>query len=274
MTTSQRLSAPGWPRPLIRLVTLAWFAVFASNLLGASGPVASLGPVAWALSWSGSRMALPWLAIAASLWLPSRRGRPLARRALESLVVALGFTLFLGAGGAANEWVIKPALAIPRPSVRALAQAGALPEGVDAFYALPSASERRARLEAVLAPATVTAAPSDPRARGEWAAMVGYSFPSGHAFASMAFATLCAGLALILRPPGWRAVAWGLPAWAALVSWSRPIIGVHTPIDVTAGAGEGLLLGLLGFWLTRAALRRVARTDFTKQHPAPGTENP
>ncbi len=263
-TTAQRLSARGWPQPLIRLLAGAWLGVLASNLLGASRPFTSLGAVAWAISWSGSRAALPWLAIAAALWLPARPGLALSRRGAEFAVIALAFVVFLGAGGAANEWVIKPALAVPRPSVLALVHAGALPEGAEAFYALPSASERRARLEAVLAPAAVTAAPSDARERGEWAAMVGYSFPSGHAFASMLFATLCAGLALILRPPGWRAVAWLLPAWAVAVSWSRPIIGVHTPVDVTVGAAEGLLLGLLGLWVTRAALRRVAGAAVAK----------
>ncbi|MEZ4268123.1 MAG: phosphatase PAP2 family protein [Myxococcota bacterium] len=257
MTPLQRLTARGWPAPLLPVLGGAWLLVLASNLLGDSQPFIALGVAAWALSWTGSGAALPWLAIAASLWLPWRSASRLAHRGVQTLAIALAFTVFLGAGSALNEWVLKPALAVPRPSVVALAKAGALAEGAEAFYALPSATERRARLNAVLAAAGVTVGPADARVRGEWGAMIGYSFPSGHAFASMLFATLCAGLALLLRPPGWRVALWGLPLWAVAVCWSRPIIGVHTPIDVSVGSAQGLFFGLVGLWATRAALRRL-----------------
>jgi phosphatidylglycerophosphatase B len=270
MTTSQRLAAKGWPRSLLGLLGGAWLAVFASNLLGASQPFIALGVVAWAFSWSGSGAALPWLAVVAALWLPGRPGITLARRVSEFAVILAAFALFLGAGSALNEWVIKPALAVPRPSVNAMVHAGVLPEGADAFYALPSGTERRARLQAVLAAASVTVAPADLRVRAEWVSMVGYSFPSGHAFASMLFATLVVGLALILRPVGWRVVPWVLPAWAVAVSWSRPIIGVHTPVDVSVGAAEGLLVGLCGLWATRAALRRLDAVDGEAPSDLPG----
>jgi membrane-associated phospholipid phosphatase len=64
----------------------------------------------------------------------------------------------------------------------------------------------------------------------------GLSFPSGHAIIAFAVATL---LAPYLRRP-WRLVAFGL---ALLVCVARVYLGAHNPLDVTAGAGAGLVLG-------------------------------
>jgi membrane-associated phospholipid phosphatase len=64
----------------------------------------------------------------------------------------------------------------------------------------------------------------------------GLSFPSGHAIIAFAVATL---LAPYLRRP-WQVVAFGL---AVLVCFARVYLGAHNPLDVTAGAGAGLVLG-------------------------------
>jgi membrane-associated phospholipid phosphatase len=64
----------------------------------------------------------------------------------------------------------------------------------------------------------------------------GLSFPSGHAMIAFAVATL---LAPYLRRP-WPLVAFGL---ALLVGVARVYLGAHNPLDVTAGAGAGLVLG-------------------------------
>jgi membrane-associated phospholipid phosphatase len=64
----------------------------------------------------------------------------------------------------------------------------------------------------------------------------GLSFPSGHALVAFAVATL---LAPYLRRP-WQLVAFGL---ALLVCFARVYLGAHNPLDVTAGAGAGLVVG-------------------------------
>lgn len=64
----------------------------------------------------------------------------------------------------------------------------------------------------------------------------GLSFPSGHALIAFAVATL---LAPYLRRP-WQLVAFGL---ALLVCFARIYLGAHNPLDVTAGAGAGLVVG-------------------------------
>jgi len=65
----------------------------------------------------------------------------------------------------------------------------------------------------------------------------GGSFPSGHAAGSFAFAAFIAV----------RAPRWALPAlvWAALVAWSRCVLGVHYPSDILAGALLGSVVGAI-----------------------------
>jgi undecaprenyl-diphosphatase len=63
----------------------------------------------------------------------------------------------------------------------------------------------------------------------------GGSFPSGHAAGSFAFAAFVA-----VRDPRWAAPAF---VWAALVAWSRCVLGVHYPSDIVAGALIGMAVG-------------------------------
>ncbi|CUX28708.1 phosphatase PAP2 family protein [Clostridium sp. C105KSO13] len=74
-----------------------------------------------------------------------------------------------------------------------------------------------------------------------------FSFPSGHACASFAAASV-----YFLRLPQ----KWGIPAvvLAALIAFSRLYVGVHYPTDVLAGAA----IGILAAW---AALRLVEYID-------------
>ncbi len=93
-----------------------------------------------------------------------------------------------------------------------------------------------------------------PLIRAHWIAETGYSFPSGHAFASMLVASFFLAVALD-RIEG-RRRWWGLAAVALAVAvcWSRPVLRVHTAFDVTVGAAQGILLGLLTFVLSRPLL--------------------
>lgn len=64
----------------------------------------------------------------------------------------------------------------------------------------------------------------------------GHSFPSGHAAGSFAFAAFAA-----VRTPRWAAPAL---IYAALVAWSRCVLGVHYPSDVFCGAVLGSSIGV------------------------------
>ena len=70
----------------------------------------------------------------------------------------------------------------------------------------------------------------------------GYSFPSNHAMNMFLSATL---LALFYRRKFWL-----FYSIAALIAYSRVYLGVHYLSDILAGAGLGIMLGLLlsHFW--------------------------
>jgi undecaprenyl-diphosphatase len=83
------------------------------------------------------------------------------------------------------------------------------------------------------------------------------SFPSGHATASFACATILAFYAPRAAPAFF--------VLAAAIAWSRVYVGVHYPLDVLGGAGLGVLVALtLRFLAARGgpeagSVRREAR---------------
>jgi undecaprenyl-diphosphatase len=76
------------------------------------------------------------------------------------------------------------------------------------------------------------------------------SFPSGHATASFACATMLAFYAPRAAP--------ALFLLAAAIAWSRVYVGVHYPLDVLGGAVLGVLISIVLRWLL-GALRRSQR---------------
>lgn len=72
-----------------------------------------------------------------------------------------------------------------------------------------------------------------------------YSFPSGHTLHAVSFSMICLQafpeLASLLVP------------FAVLVALSRPVLGLHYPTDVLAGAGVGWLLATLSGALVNGA---------------------
>jgi undecaprenyl-diphosphatase len=73
------------------------------------------------------------------------------------------------------------------------------------------------------------------------------SFPSGHAAAAFACATVIASASPRLAVPVY--------VLAGLVAWSRVYVGVHYPLDVLGGAALGVLVAIALLKL-EAALRR------------------
>ena len=69
------------------------------------------------------------------------------------------------------------------------------------------------------------------------------AFPSGHAAAAFACATVIA----------WSSRRLTVPAFvlAAAIAWSRVYVGVHWPLDVVGGASLGVLVGTLLVLLAR-----------------------
>lgn len=68
-----------------------------------------------------------------------------------------------------------------------------------------------------------------------------FSFPSGHTLHAVAFSII----AVAYFPP----LIWLVAPFTLLVGVSRPILGLHYPSDVLAGAAIGALLAWVSFYL-------------------------
>lgn len=196
----------------------------------------------WGISLSASKYGLVWMGLLFVLLI--------APGWKQSLVLLLPVLLLIGAAAWLNEHQLKPALAVPRPSIEFLAseQSGAiLPQGAENFYALPDKASRSAYLKSRLGAESSLRMP--PLLRDHWIEETGFSFPSGHAFAATAlsgwfiFVLLCMRKRLWLLP-----VFWG---WAVLVCYSRVVLGVHRPEDILAGSIEAVVVLLLLLALQR-----------------------
>lgn len=236
------------------VIAIAYLGVLSSAALPEVPLDGYLAVLAVRISDSGSWQQLPLLATVMVLVVVSRPGLDMRRRALEGAAIIAVLLVILAGNAELNESVIKPAFAIPRPNLTTLADQGALGLGVDDFYALGDKQARRDYLGPRLA--ELAEPRLAPIVREHWIIETGYSFPSGHATASMTFASLM--LAIGLRwTSGWRRVLTMLvPLWAVAVALARPLLRVHTNIDVSFGAAVGIGLGVIGFAILHAALGR------------------
>ena len=214
-----------------------------------------VAPALW-LSFSGSKYGLPLVALSLFLVLARNRG--------ELYLLVLPALLFLVLGAAFNEHLLKPWMNQPRPNIEWLgSRAGGpvLAEGAAAFYRIEGKAARSRHLAEQLARSDL-ALPRD--LSRHWIDETGFSFPSGHAFASAAL-----GGWLLFWMLCWRRRTWlvsGVVLWGVGVSWSRLVLGVHRPQDVLAGTCQGLLLALLVVLAARWWLRRA------RGEAAPGME--
>lgn len=75
----------------------------------------------------------------------------------------------------------------------------------------------------------------------------GYSFPSSHASNHFAMALFL----LMVYRRRWKPIVWLALLWAFSISFAQVYVGVHYPLDVTAGAIFG---SLIGYFLARLFL--------------------
>lgn len=200
---------------------------------------------------------LPLLCMASLILLTSRPGPPMRQRMIETGVIIVVMGGALGGNALLNEHLIKPSFHVPRPNIVALAEQDNLGPAVadgDGFYALGDKQARRDYLAPLLA--ELEQPGLGVKVREHWTHETGYSFPSGHASASMTFATLMLALGLSWLY-GWRQwITTVMPLWALCVVYSRPLLQVHTGYDVSMGALVGIGWGLSAFVLMRWLLER------------------
>ena len=90
----------------------------------------------------------------------------------------------------------------------------------------------------------------------------GTSFPSSHTAVTVA-------VVIALLPFLPRALAGAAIAYAVMVGWSRVYLGVHYPLDVLAGAGIGMAVGVAVLLALGVLLHRAAQPAQSRA-PAPG----
>ncbi|RIK78068.1 hypothetical protein DCC62_08400 [candidate division KSB1 bacterium] len=215
---------------------------------------------AYVITETGGTKGAPLVGIVMLGLLVSRAGIALKQRLTEALVVFVFLLLLNGGGSALNEYVIKPVFKSPRPHIVYLAGdngSGPLQMPADEFYAL--AKEERQRLLRAVLEAEPPPLMLPRLIKEHWIATIGYSFPSGHAFASMFFASFFLAMGLTLASRLRRICFFLLLPWAVCVAFSRVVLWVHTIKDIIVGSFIGLLFGWLAFILVRMSLRAIAR---------------
>lgn len=222
---------------------------------------------AYVITETGGTKCAPLVGIVMLCLLVSRAGVSRKQRLAEALVIFVFLVLFNGGGSALNEYVIKAVFQSPRPHIVYLAGdngSGPLQMPVDEFYAL--AKEERHRLLRTVLEAEPPPLMLHRLIKEHWIATIGYSFPSGHAFASMFFASFFLAMGLTLSSTPRRILFFLLLPWAVCVAFSRVALWVHSLRDVVVGSSIGMLIGVLAFVLVRACLTRMitkrkARSD-------------
>lgn len=210
-----------------------------------------LGVLAYWISESGGTTGIAVLSLLMLLLLTTRTGLSGSQRSKEAMLVVFVILIFAGLGSYLNEHVIKAALKIPRPNIEWLASADgeqALGMQVDAFYESGDKAARREPLRVALhvSPAPVALAPE---VLEHWVHETGYSFPSGHSYAAMFIATFFLLMAATYLKTSRIWFFYLLLPWAAAVCYSRLILRVHTPTDITVGGLEGLIIGFVAWFL-------------------------
>lgn len=226
-------------------------------------PIDLTGPLAVAAYWtaeSGGTIGTTVIALSMVIVLLGRSGLSWKQRGVELLVIVLALASLFGGAAYLNEFVVKPYFAVPRPDIIELAKPSAdtsvLKSSVEEFYEMPTKALRSEYLKKVLTPDVEP--PMDEHVRRHWIHETGYSFPSGHSFSAMLVATvfLALGLSYFSKARLW--VFYLLVVWAVAVCYSRPLLRVHSPMDVCVGGVEGILVGVLAFLLVRGVLEFVS----------------
>ena len=238
-----------------------------------------IAQVASILSVIGGSKGTPFVLIFLILVIVSRPGRSLKQRGIEALIIVLLGGGLLGLGSLFNEKGIKETFREPRPHVKLLARtptdtppsASILTTTADDFYK-DDGEVREANLEEISKLDSLATLGDQYcfEAYGvedlflsesvchQWiSATSGFSFPSGHSLSAMFVATFFLGMALYLLS-GWRLalIQYLVVPYGVLVCYSRTVLRVHSPLDISVGGLIGILIGLLALVLVAKALKR------------------
>lgn len=247
-------------------VLLTWLLVslsFLIPLLDSTKPpyfnlLQTIPEIAYWLSQSGGKFGATLIGVLMLALLVSRKGVNHNRRWKETGILFLIATIFAGGGAAFNEHIIKTKLKIPRPNIIWLAGidgSGPLAMTAEQFYNSGNKEVRSQLLRETLRQ-DPTPVPLSASIEAHWIDETGYSFPSGHAYSAMFFAAFFLAIAVSYISTKRIWLFYALLPWALAVCYSRTILRLHTPADITVGGLQGLVLGLMAWIITRTLIRK------------------
>lgn len=214
--------------------------------------------IAFLISESGSKYVLPFDLIFLVALFVARPNLQTRQRCQQGVIVLMILIIAAGAAAKLNEHFVKPGFAVPRPDIVEMADAGILGMTVESFYALPNKEVRSEHLSEVLDSKRAAELRLPSFLHEHWIEETGFSFPSGHSLAAMTVATFFVLLAARFHS-GWKRNVFCLTLpWAMLVCWSRPVLHVHSAIDVTCGGLAGAVVGSL---VSVVAIRILGRIE-------------
>ncbi len=214
--------------------------------------------LAFWISQSGGKFMIPIIAVSMLTLLVTRRGITFKRRWKETGIVVLIAAIFGGGVAALNENILKEQLKIPRPNIIWLAgENGSGPLGITPEdFCESGKKEARRELLAQALKGEPRPVPLSSSIKAYWINETGYSFPSGHAFSGLFFATFFLTIAATYLKTKRLWVFYMLLPWALAVCYSRTILRIHTPTDITVGGLLGLVVGIVAWTFTRTLIRR------------------
>jgi phosphatidylglycerophosphatase B len=192
--------------------------------------------------------------------LATRRGVTLHRRWKEAGIAVLIAALCGGGGAALIEYIIKEQLKIPRPNIVWLAgEDGSGPLGMtpERFYESENKETRSELLKKALSTAP-RPVPLRSSIETHWIEETGYSFPSGHSFSGLFFTTFLLMMAATYLNAKRLWICYVLLPWGLAVCYSRSILRMHTPADITVGGFLGLAAGIMAWAAARMLIRKFA----------------
>lgn len=149
--------------------------------------------------------------------------------------------IFIGGLAFVNEHLTKPLLKEPRPSHLFMLGQTLQLSALDSLYNL-SKEQRVVYFKTLTDNSADAFSGIDSRILLHWVEEAGYSFPSGHTFNAFLLATIMSFSLYHASNKRLHAYFIWPYIWAVGVGISRVALGAHTPLDVLAGGGLGLLI--------------------------------
>jgi len=138
-----------------------------------------------------------------------------------------------------SQFYAKDLFRKPRPNQIYLMEKGYMEKKGAEFFSMPS-GERRKYLQETIKHSDDSLIDIYPPILDSWINDSGFSFPSGHSQTSFFLGTIIA-FAIFKTARGKKKYFFIIPfIWAILVALSRVVIGIHYPVDVSAGAFVGI----------------------------------